>query len=197
MAYSGKFVVRIAAPLHKSLAEAAQRGGTSLNRLCAALLKDGLDGQNRTEQGRAAPWIPSIQSRVDALKERFHEDLIGVTLFGSRIRGDATSSSDLDLLVVLSDHVKIERQHYQWWDTLISSETPFEINPHFVHLPKDEINANGIWFEVALHSEVFWERDRTVSKKLDRFKEVIASNKVQRFWTNGHPYWTRRNHEKH
>ncbi|MBI4209050.1 MAG: nucleotidyltransferase domain-containing protein [Deltaproteobacteria bacterium] len=196
MAFSGKFVVRIDPQLHESLKGKAQRDQVSLNRLCATLLQEGLEGTSQIPRNESR-WAPLLQPWVDALRKQFNEDLIGVVLFGSRIRGDATSTSDLDLLVILSDEIKIERRHYHWWDSLMASEVPFEINPHFVHLPKDEMRSNGIWYEVALHSEIFWEKDRIVSKKLDQLREVIASSKIQRFWTNGHPYWVRSNHEKH
>ncbi|MCH9021676.1 MAG: nucleotidyltransferase domain-containing protein [Planctomycetes bacterium] len=38
----------------------------------------------------------------DALHERFKDDLIDVTLYGSKARGDDRKDSDLDVLVVLA-----------------------------------------------------------------------------------------------
>ena len=52
----------------------------------------------------------------DRLIETYSDRLIAIILFGSQARGDATSESDFDVLIVLKDRVKtgkeIERKGY-------------------------------------------------------------------------------------
>lgn len=52
----------------------------------------------------------------DRLIETYRDRLVAIILFGSQARGDATSESDFDVLIVLKDRVKtgkeIERTGY-------------------------------------------------------------------------------------
>lgn len=59
-------------------------------------LVDQLPTVTRQESG-------ALQVLVRLLQERFGEQLLDVVLFGSKARGDATSQSDVDVLIVL-DH---------------------------------------------------------------------------------------------
>ena len=74
-------------------------------------------------------------------------ELQGVVLFGSAARGDAVESSDIDLLIVTSPSIELNRGLYRRWDELRTDDT---VRPHFVHLPDPPDSAGSIWFEVAL-----------------------------------------------
>ena len=54
-----------------------------------------------TDRERASEVDAVVATMVDRLAGRFNPDRI--LLFGSRARGDATESSDIDLLVVMPD----------------------------------------------------------------------------------------------
>lgn len=61
--YSGKFVLRLPKSLHRSLAEAAEREGVSLNQYAAMLLARG-DAQARTEKRRQDPGHAGREARL-------------------------------------------------------------------------------------------------------------------------------------
>lgn len=81
----------------------------------------------------------SIESEiVDALRERFGEDLISVVLFGSRPQGQAQLHSDYDILVVVSDE-KVEegrstRRYLE--EIMVSHQVPIEA----VTISKNELS---------------------------------------------------------
>jgi predicted nucleotidyltransferase len=45
----------------------------------------------------------AIRRYIAGIRERFPEDVLSVTLFGSKARGDASAESDIDLLVLVDE----------------------------------------------------------------------------------------------
>ena len=187
MSHSGKFVLRLTSQMHRSLAQEAARKGGSLNQFCIQLLQDGL-----TRQESGSKKFDFLTPVIEQLKHHFGGKLMGVVLFGSQVTGKATESSDFDLLIVLDSSEKLARSLYSWWDDEMKFPHDKTINPQFVHRPDSIDQAGGIWFEVAVSSEIVWEDRSKISQFLDKIRRLIASDRVRRFWTNGVPYWVRR-----
>lgn len=184
---SGKFVLRAAPRLHKRLSQAAHIQNLSLNRLCINLLENGLSQKNTTDP--LPPFQAPLKPVTQRLEELFAENLLGVIAFGSRVSGGATENSDLDLLIVLADAVPISRSLYLKWDDQVPEPLPFEISPHFVHLPVSPLDSSGLWFEVGMAYHVVWERGSSISGWLAKIKDLIAEDAVRRYSLSGHPYW--------
>ncbi|PIR17768.1 MAG: hypothetical protein COV46_02910 [Deltaproteobacteria bacterium CG11_big_fil_rev_8_21_14_0_20_49_13] len=182
--FSGKFVLRIPLELHKKLANMSISKRVSLNQLCVLLLNRGLgvlEGDSYQE----------FEPVVKKLKEKFKDKLSGVVLFGSKATGEATESSDIDLLVILDGSVEIDRSLYSWWDdNVIWSDR--ELNPHFVSQPKDISEVSGLWFEVSISGKIIYQRGMIVDSIFAEIKKFIADGLVRRYISNGHPYWVRR-----
>jgi len=189
---SGKFVIRMPAALHHQLKEEARRSGKSLNQLCVAKLK--ASEQPFDGFGQAVDQAVMIPNRVTGeIVRRWHRDLVGLILFGSAARGDATDDSDIDLLLVVKPEVRIERGLYRLWDEFcrecISVPDCGRISPHFVNLPGSVREAGGLWYEVALDGIALWECDRRVSRFLASVREAIGERKILRRVLHGSPYW--------
>lgn len=187
--FSGKILLRIGPALHRVLAIRASKGQSSINALCARLLKDGLQRQSEGNW-----WSEDCKKIVWTLRRRFGRQLLGVAVFGSQIEGTATEDSDLDILIVLD--VPIRRSLYLWWDENIKWQGRSGASPQFVHLPDDVETAGGIWFEVAMASQILWERGRRLSSTIAKIKVLIETDRVRRYWSNGQPYWVRRENEE-
>ncbi|MBI2083255.1 MAG: toxin-antitoxin system HicB family antitoxin [Deltaproteobacteria bacterium] len=188
---SGKFVLRIEPKFHRLLSQEAKRNKTSLNNLCASLLKKGL------EKGEpVAEKFAFLKPTVDQLKDHFGKNLLGVLVFGSQVTGEATESSDWDLLIILSNEIALTRSLYRWWDEEATLLGTIIVNPQFVHLPASLEEAGGLWFETACASHVMWEQGRVITDCLDQLREFIASDRVRRYWSQGQPYWVRQNEEQ-
>ncbi|MFQ5789398.1 MAG: nucleotidyltransferase domain-containing protein [Acidobacteriota bacterium] len=177
---SGRFVLRIDSGLHAVLRKAARDAGMSLNDYCARKLAvpvgnlTALDGATRTV-GRAA--------------ELFGEALIGVAAFGSWARGELAEGSDIDVLVVLENHVALTRQLYRAWDQAPITWGGRIVEPHIVHLPEADETVAGIWAEVALDGVVLFERKLRVSARLVLVRHDIVSGRIVRRLVHGQPYW--------
>lgn len=182
--HSGRFVLRIPPELHARLAHLARETGRSLNEYCRKAIEHYTDSGARgaTHSGSGGRW-------VDVARALVGDHLESVLLFGSQARGEATSSSDTDLLIVISQDVVLSRELYHRWDDL-ALDPP--VNPHFVHLPDGVLEAGSIWYEVALDGIMLYERDRRTSAFLQSVRQAIADGRLRRLYAHGHPYWVKR-----
>lgn len=196
--YSGKFVVRLPLELHRKLVSEAQKRRQSLNNICVEFLSEGFKKGGQSEKIQH-----KYQNIISMVKNRFGQNLIGILIFGSQISGEATHSSDIDFLIVLSDKISLTRSLYHWWDETTPSESDTlpasdheTINPQFVHIPSYPHESGGLWFEVAMSHNMLWEKGKRVTKFLDALKEMIDKDQIRRYWSNGHPFWVWKKHEE-
>lgn len=182
---SGRFVLRIEPTLHATLREAASRSGLSLNEYCARKLAGG--GLGGTEPAWKA---------VERASSVLGDDLLGVVVYGSWARGEATELSDIDVLIVLDPRRPIIRDLYRLWDeepVLWNSgadpERPRRVEPHFVHLPPVGEVPSGTWAEVALDGIVIFDPALVVSRRLVDLRRSIVDGDLIRHEIHGQPYW--------
>ncbi len=179
-------MLRIDPRLHATLREAASRSGLSLNEYCARKLAGaGLGG---TEPAWAA---------VERASSVVGNDLLGVVIYGSWARGEATERSDVDVLIVVDPGRPIVRDLYRLWDeepVLWSDpgagrEQPRRVEPHFVHLPPIGEVPSGTWAEVALDGVVILDPALVVSRRLVDLRRSIFDGDLVRHEVHGQPYW--------
>jgi hypothetical protein len=188
---SGKFVIRIPPSLHSRLKDEARQTGLSLNRICVMHLQtsEPPHAGSRTETAQSCTIPPDFLDRVI---RQWQADLIGVILFGSAARGDATEASDIDLLLVMRPQVRILRHLYRLWEQMCQEHAGAQdvsrMSPHFAGLPGSARQAGGLWYEASIDRIVLWERDRSVSRFLCSVREAMAEGKMRRRMLHGSPY---------
>lgn len=176
---SGRFVLRIDPALHAALTEAAEAAGLSLNEYCARKL--------------AAPGSDVTGAMVEVVTRSAvvaGAALQGLVAFGSWARGEMTTASDVDLLVVVDAGLPITRDLYRTWDrepTIQWEGHPVE--PHFVHLPADPGGISGLWAEAALDGIVLFDRNLAIARWLGGVRRQIATGRMVRREAAGHRYW--------
>lgn len=188
---SGRFVLRVPPELHRRLRDRARSEGKSLNALCVRVLEAGLSDDSATANRTVPGLDPGL---LETVAKEWAGDLVGVALFGSAARGDATEASDVDLLVVLDTTVRIERSLYDRWDRVVrlrERPTDDRVSPQFVALPLSQEDAGGIWLEVAREGIVLLDRDGRLARFLIALRDFIATGSVSRKTVHGHPYWVR------
>jgi len=174
---SGRFLLRIDPGLHDVLRRAAAAAGTSLNEYCARKLAAPV-GDLSSYAGAA-----EVVARAAHL---FADALIGVVVFGSWVRGEATAESDVDVLVVVEDRVALRRDLYRRWDEAPLRWQGHAVEPHFVHLPPPGETVAGLWAEVALDGVVLFARDHTLAARLARVRRDILEDRLQPRGLRGH-----------
>ena len=178
---SGRFLLRVGPELHSRLQAAARTLGVSLNEFCSRRL---------SVPGSAVLVDGVAQTAVQRALARFGASLVGVLAYGSYVRGDATATSDVDLLVVVSTSVPLTRALYRDWDDEPADCHERRIDPHFIHPPRDRRAAPGAWCEAAIDGVVLFERDGAVTRHLAAIRADIAAGRLVRRSVHGQPYWT-------
>lgn len=176
MTLSGKFVLRIPPALHQRIKEEAKTRNISLNQFI-------IEHLNSLAGSKWSECLGVIRAALD-------RDLIGVVLFGSSVRGEQRETSDIDLLIVLSEERAIDRSLYQIWDNQVQSKIGEAYSPQFVHLPYGP-DFSSLWLEVAMEGEILEDRQNLIRPLLRRIRNTIAVGKYIRKFSHGHPYWIR------
>ncbi len=178
---SGRFVLRMPPALHTSLDGEARASGLSLNAYCVRQLAGASIGAAHDEDAAA------LVTRARAVAG---DALCGVILHGSWARGEATSASDVDALIVVGSRLALSRELYREWDAQPMAWRGRRVDPHFVHSAAGEGRFSGLWAEVALDGIVLFERDWALSARLASIRHAIAAGRLVRRVAHGQPYWT-------
>lgn len=151
-------------------------------------------GESRVAAGesRVAAELSFAMRTLQRFSAATDIEPLGVVLFGSASRGELRQHSDIDLLVVLPDEVRLGRRLYQDWDEAAAQQAEDrEVNPHYVHLPRDVGAAGSIWLEAAIEGQVIEDRSGQVTRYLTELRRALASGRFVRAVVHGHPYWRR------
>lgn len=175
---SGTFLLRLDPRLHAALRDEAAAAGASLNEWCS-----------RSLAAPGAAGLGAAAEAVSAIRDRCGADLLGVVAYGSFARGELAAGSDVDLLVVLADGVKITRSLYRQWDDAVPAWEGREVDLHFVHLPACGDSVSGSWAEAAVCGIVLYDRGLVVSRRLIEIRGRIAGGELVRRMAQGQPYW--------
>lgn len=175
---SGRFVLRIEPELHALLRDEAERLGLSLNEYCARkLAAPGADVGGPA--GAAFEWALSVT----------RGRLRGMLAFGSWARNDLAEDSDVDLLIVIDLRLPVDRDLYRRWDESPVRWQGRRVEPHFVHLPAEDLRVTGFWAEAALDGVVLYDPDFSLSRHLVSIRKRILAGSLSRREVHGHPYW--------
>lgn len=175
---SGTFVLRLDPRLHSVLRHEAAAAGASLNEWCSRSL--------------AAPGAAGLGGAADVvltIRARFGAELLGVVAHGSFARGELAAGSDVDLLVVLADGVKITRSLYRDGEGAVPTWDGRQVDLHFVHLPASGAPVSGSWAEAGVCGIVLYDHDLVVSRRLSEIRSRIACGELIRRMAQGQPYW--------
>ena len=183
MSLSGKFIIRMPPRLHDRLKKFSSRQAQSLNEACVQLLNQALQKSDSAESDDFKRHVLTV------LRDKLKEDLIACALFGSVARGEATASSDVDLLIVVGESLAINRSLYRQFEDRLETWLGLPLSLHFVHLPQPEARHGSLWLEVAMNCKILFDPEQRLQNLLLNIREQIAEQKYRRKKSSGVPYW--------
>lgn len=117
---------------------------------------------------------------VTALKNRFKERLISVSIFGSVARREHSSRSDIDIFCIIEDLPSKPYKRKMVLNETISSqiELPFTI------LAKTEeeflTQFPPLYLDLGLDAKIIFDRDDFLRDSLEKIREIINQAKLVR-----------------
>lgn len=176
-----RFLLRLPAALHASLAAGAARRELSLNEYIGRRLA-GVETHPAVEAVAAVVLARAREVTGDAL--------VGALLHGSWSRGEARVDSDIDALIVVDRSLPLSRLLYRKWDERPLAIDGRAVDVHFVHLPVTIARAGGVWCEAAIEGRLIADRAGQVEDTMIELRRAIADGRLVRKHAHGQPYWT-------
>ena len=171
-----RLLLRLPSDLYQRIKARAEQSDASINSVIIQAI----------EQGLLAGKTDLIQSLIiQKAKSQFGTDFIGLLIYGSRARGDSYDTSDTDLLLVVSDAVRIKRDLYRAWDEIL----PDGISLNIAHIPVADSNVGSLWLECALDARIIYDPSGAIRRRLEEIKSLILSGTYIRRTTHGQGYW--------
>lgn len=176
-----RFLLRLPQPLHRHLTTRAAALDLSLNEYCVRKLGGPESAALRH------PAVLDVRAHAEAVAGA---RLVGLIVHGSWARGEARTTSDVDVLVVVERQLALTRSLYRAWDRAPIACDGRPVDAHFVHLPEDPDRAGGVWCEAAIDGVVVSDVDGRIEQALGRLRRAIADGRLVRKHVHGQPYWT-------
>ena len=177
---TARVLLRLPADLHRALAKAARDAGLSFNEFCVRRLHAPSD----------ASGLSVVRSHVvSRARAAFGERLVGVLVLGSWARGEAATTSDIDVLIVIDTTTALTRDLYRSWDVEPLTFEGRAIDAHFAHLSASGTAPTAVWCEAAIDGIIWHDRDGAIAIRLGEVRRAIAEGRVVRAFVHGQPYW--------
>jgi len=173
--------MRFPPAVHQRLVAAARADGLSLNEYCVRRLA--------RPDTAAAPGEDAARllARAEAVAPG---QVIGIVLYGSWARGEASAASDVGALIVVETALPLSRALYRLWDAAPVQWQERRVDAHFVHPPADATRPGSVWAEVAVDGQVVHDGGGRIAVILAAVRGAIADGRLLRRRAHGQPYWT-------
>ena len=117
---------------------------------------------------------------VQAFQDRLGDDLIAIVLFGSQARGEATSTSDWDILLIAHSlpvrtfqrHLYLKEMIPSDWRSLIAiiAKTQEEFESHL----------SDLFLDIATDGVVLYDTNDYMTKRLSSLRQLIRNRGLSR-----------------
>lgn len=175
-----RVLLRLPVDLHTTLIKAAAEADLSFNEFCVRRLRAPAD----------ATALSVARSQVVArARALFGDRLVGAVVLGSWARGEAATTSDIDVLIVLDATRALTRDVYRVWDAEPLTVEGRAIDAHFTHPQFAGAAPTAVWCEAAVDGIVWYDRDGAIAVRLGEVRRAIAEGHVVRAFAHGQPYW--------
>lgn len=114
---------------------------------------------------------------------------MAIVEYGSWARDELTDRSDLDVIVIVTGDIAVNRDQYRRWDEAPLAWSGLNIEPHFIRFPEAGAPLSALWAEMAVEGVVLFEDSPIVSLHLAEVRRLLATGEITRHSAHGQPYW--------
>jgi predicted nucleotidyltransferase len=120
-----------------------------------------------------------ITELIEILKRKFNQDLLATVLFGSIVKGNFTSTSDIDILVVCENLPKDWRERDKMMLELTENiELKYNTSIHMTLVSKGEIShaidsTYPLMLETYDANEIIYDKDEFFKQLLNEFEKNL------------------------
>lgn len=159
-----------------------------------------VDRDNREAVGQA-DYAEYLGQSVRLLREELGDNLVSLALYGSVARGDASTESDLDLLVVLRDAAEVYYERLRPFVSVVrrlrrtaaaagARERGLLGEPSFVVLTRREaLQSRLLYLDMVAEAKLLIDEEGFLRERLDRTGERLRHLGSRRIHTERGWYW--------
>lgn len=142
---------------------------------------------------------------VRLMKEKYHEDLLSIILFGSVARGKWNNESDIDLFIIFTNKSSIKNGLNNQLTKIISDyerksklknskgDRLFSTIQDISLLLKDLHTFRTIFYDIAMDGIILFDRNKTGFHFLKRIRKRIEEKGLRRVFIKENDYYWERN----
>jgi predicted nucleotidyltransferase len=130
--------------------------------------------------GQTVNLNQQVEPVIQALKEGLGGDLVALVLFGSQARGEATPTSDWDILLIAHSlpeqtfqrHLYLKEMIPSEWRSLVAviAKTPEEFESHL----------SDLFLDIATDGIILYDTNDYVTKRLNGLRRLIRNRGLSR-----------------
>ena len=146
-------------------------------------------------------YKPLLDCSVASVQETFNSAVLSVVLYGSVARGNATTESDVDLLLVLKKAPPVFRERVQlllpilrhlrrqaFWAALVAQR--IFPSPNIVILSREEADQNlPLYLDMIEEAQILLDRGHFFRHRLDKLQDRLRQLGARKIWRDSGWYW--------
>ncbi len=136
-----------------------------------------------------------LQEFCPKIHEFYGENLLGILVFGSLVRGDIRTGSDVDLLIILKNSpLSLRRRITEFYENLgdvLDEEYSIFISP-FILTAEETNKFHPLYLDILQNHEILLDKDEFIQKFLKNIQRFRAKF-VEEFSNGEFVYWRIKN----
>ena len=129
------------------------------------------------------------EQAVMALRAGLGHRLVAVVLFGSRARGDASASSDWDMLVIARELPGKPFERYQFLKRLLPAPCRGAISMLAKTPQEFESNLPSLYLDIALDGRILYDPHKYAAERLAMLQRLLKQSGLYREHTEAGDMW--------
>ena len=145
--------------------------------------------------------IDLLNLYIDMVKKHFKDRLISIAVFGSIVRGEAGSNSDIDMLIVIKNlpqdvgkrvrtftEIKFKLKSFkEYWQKYREGKP--RLISEIILTPEEVVKHPPILLDISYEGIILYDKNRFLEKELEKIRERLKKLGARRIKGKKGWYW--------